>query len=209
MHVCIQEGPEHLPFNTDRFSFLVVSMTVDWNSYAVLGSTILCCLFRLEKKDMTYNPMTGCLSQEVVHCTSMSRGSSLLSQLGKAQEWQLPVKVPDWRWCRDRHKKRLCLKPKRSKEDMYPPDHFVFFQSMIDDTLMVGGDTITVLTSTPLPACLLPSPEGTSLQSLVFLSREYCVPEKLLISDIFSHVCALMGAYNIMFHSCFFHSHMS
>lgn len=50
------------------------------------------------------------------YCTLMSRVSSLLSQMDKAQHWQLPMKFPDQRRWRHGDRKRLRWKPERSRK---------------------------------------------------------------------------------------------
>lgn len=97
----------------------------------------------------------------MVHCTLMCRGSSLLSQLGGAQDWGPPVRFSDWRWCRDGDQKRPCVKPQRCNEETcLPASHFVFFPSIIPSQ----GSAYTEFSHPPLWLVnLLLCPEGTSV----------------------------------------------
>lgn len=72
------------PFNVDS----VVAGEVDWISLSWIVHSFITSLCWRTKPLCHSKHAPVCLSQEVVHCTLMSGGSSLLSQLGKAQDWQ-------------------------------------------------------------------------------------------------------------------------
>lgn len=167
-------------FNIDSLGFLVVSMEVDWISLAFLDMTVLYCLLCWKTKSWLWHSKRFpiCLSQEVVHCTFMSGGSSL-SQVGEAPDWQLPVKFPDWRWWSDRHQERLCLKPSRSNKETCPPFNNLFSVQLVLPLHGSDGYPVWVLPSAPLLVNFFPSPEGNRVSSLLYSFQGICVLKQL------------------------------
>ena len=139
MHVCVQEGHEHLPFNTDLSDFLTVSIDIHGNPLAFLQSFTDPLGWRKRSWLWHSKYFPGCLSQEA------SSANWIKSEIGNCHE--IPWLKEVWGY---RHQRRLCLKPKSFNGEIGPsPSRIVFFELVIPKHGS-GWCMITVLTSTHL-----------------------------------------------------------